>query len=144
MRIARDENIRQIEFAFRREKEIRLAVEEAKSGGRGFSPSGQGAVADPTAAEAIKRAEEIRCVDVSGVRMRWPERWLSVVGAVRDWCGRDAIRAGIYRRRYVTPESRFSAMRSLHIAERTYYAALEDIQNYAVQCACQAQLIKVF
>jgi len=148
-RESRDVNIRKIEYMIRHEREIADAVEEAKR-----SPSqnlcgehtGRSYIPDPTAAQAIRNAEELQEVSVDGRPVEWPERWLKVISAVRSWCGEDSIRGEIFRRRYGghRKESRFMTMGALHIAERTYYAVLDDIRSYAIQCAAQAQVVRVF
>ena len=144
-RESRDGNVRRIEWAIRHEREIDDAVRETKFSPRRArgAPGGKMHVSDPTAAQAIRQAEEVRRVEVCGRKLEWPERWLAVVGAVRTWCSRDAVRAEIFRRRYAG-ESYISTCYSLHIAERTYHYALNDIRSYAMQCAAQAQVVKVF
>ena len=148
-RESRDANVRKIEYMIRHEKQIAEAVEEAK-----LSPSQNlsgvhtrsSYVPDPTAAQAIRNAEEVPMVSVEGRPVEWPERWLKVIRAVRSWCNEDSIREGIFRRRYGSGrgESRYSTMYALHIAERTYYNVLDDIRAYAIQCAAQAQVVRVF
>jgi len=148
-RESRDANVRKIEYMIRHEKEIADAVEEAKlspSSNQSAEHVGHSYIPDPTAAEAIRRAEEVLEVLIDGRRVEWPERWLKVIRAVRSWCGEDSIRGEIFRRRYggYRKESRFLTMDTLHIAERTYYAVLDDIRAYAIQCAAQAQVVRVF
>lgn len=147
-RESRDSNVRKIEYMIRHERQIADAVQEAKqpNGTQGDSPSGRSYVPDPTAAQAIRNAEEILVVYVDGRPVEWPERWLKVIHAVKEWCKEDTIRKEIYRRRYGgrRKESRFFTMNALHIAERTYYSVLDDIRAYAIQCAAQAQVVRVF
>lgn len=142
-REARDRNVRKIEFMIRHEKEIAAAVEEARlcvRGHTGGTPSGHSYVSDPTAAQAIRKAEELPFVEIDKLgRVEWPERWLKVVAAVREWCGRDTIRAEVFKRRYV-PKFR-SEMR---LASSTYYFMLGRIFDHSLQCAAQAQVIKIF
>lgn len=147
-RESRDANVRKIEYMIRHEKQIAEAVTEAKqpNGTPGETSSGRSYVPDPTAAQAIRNAEEITVVSVDGRPVEWPERWLKVIHAVKEWCGEDTIRKEIYRRRYGgrRKESRFLTMDALHIAERTYYSVLDDIRSYAIQCAAQVQVVRVF
>ena len=73
-----------------------------------------------------------------------PEAWISVIDAVKAWCGRDEIRQEIYRRRYKLGESYKTSCWDLHIAQSTYHFVLTEIRNYAFACAAQAQVIRVF
>ena len=86
-RESRDSNIRKIEYMIRHEKQIADAVEEAKLAPRGHTggaPSGHSFVSDPTAAQAIRNADEVSIVDLEcGGRVEFPERWLRVVRAGR-------------------------------------------------------------
>ncbi len=144
-RESRDGNVRRIEWAIRHEKEIHDAIEEAKLAPRGHTGGalGHSFISDPTAAQAIRRAVEVRRVDVGGRPLEWPERWIAVVCAVRNWCDRDTVRAEIFKRRY-SGESYISTCHSLHIAEQTYHFILKEIRGYALQAAAQAQVVKVF
>ena len=146
-RESRDANVRKIEFMIRHEKQIAEAVEEAKLAPRGHTggaPSEHSFVSDPTAAQAIRNADEVSIVDLEGGgRVEFPERWLKVVSAVRAWCGTDTIRAEIFKRKY-NGEAYHSTCYVLHIAERTYYDILAEIRGYALQCAAQMQVVKIF
>lgn len=147
-RQSRDANIRKIEYMIRHERQIAEAVEEAKlspSSNLSGEHTGHSYIPDPTASQAIRHAAEVPKVFVDGRPVEWPERWLQVVRAVRVWCREDSIRNSIFRRRYEGQrKSRVITMDELHIAERTYYAVLDDIRAYAIQCAAQAQVVRVF
>ena len=144
-REARDRNVRRIEYMIRHEKQIAEAVEEARLSvfGQPEIPSGGSAISKPTEAMAIRLADELREVDVDGRPVEWPERWLKVISAVRDWCGQDTIREEIFRRRY-SGEGYIRTCYDLHIVQQTYSVFLRDIRDFAIKCACQMQLIKVF
>ena len=146
-RESRDGNIRRVEWHIRHEKEIREAVAEAKlstGGHTGGAPTGHTYISDPTANQAIRQADEVRVVNLeSGSKVEWPERWLSVINAVRAWCGEDFIRSEIFKRRY-KGEGYVSSCCDLHIVQQTYSLILRDIRDYAIKCACQMQLVKVF
>ena len=146
-RESRDANVRKIEYMIRHEKQIAEAVTEAKLAPRwhtGGAPSGHSFVSDPTAAQAIRNADEVSLVEIyGGGRVEWPERWLKVVSAVRNWCGNDTIRAEIFKRKY-DGEVYHATCYALHIAERTYYDILAEIRGYALQCAAQMQVVKIF
>ena len=145
-RESRDANVRKIEYMIRHEKAIADAVEEVKLAPRGHTGGdhvGHSYIPDPTAAQALRRAAEIPVVMVDGRKVFFPERWLAVIGAVREWCGKDSIKAEIFRRRY-SGESYLSTCYALHIAQATYSVMMFEIRNFAIQCACQAQLVQVF
>ena len=144
-REARDRNVRRIEYMIRHEKQIAEAVEEARLSvfGQPEIPSGGSAISKPTEAMAIRLADELSEVSVDGRPIERPERWLKVISAVREWCGQDTIRKEIFRRRY-SGEGYIKTCYALHIAQATYSVILFEIRNYALQCACQMQLIKVF
>lgn len=146
-RESRDGNVRRVEWHIKHEREIRDAVTEAKtsSGGHtGGAPSGHTYISDPTAIQAIRAADELRVVDIEGGgRVEWPERWLTVIDAIKRWCGTDTIRAEIFKRRF-RGESYVVTCDDLHIGQSTHSAIMAEIRGYEVQCACQAQLVKVF
>lgn len=146
-RESRDANVRKIEYMIRHEKQIAEAVTEAKLAPRGHTggaPSGHSFVSDPTAAQAIRNADEVSIVEIDGGgRVEWPERWLKVVSVIRAWCGHDTLRAEIFKRRYINEWYR-DTCDELNIASSTYNYILGEIRSYALQCAAQAQVIKVF
>lgn len=146
-RRSRDKNVRAFEFMMRNERKIRDAVEEtraSKKGSTGRTPTGHAYISDPTAGEAIRNAEELHFVEIEGGgRVEWPERWLRVIDAVRAWCEPDAIRVEILRRRY-SGESYIITCTAIHISERRYHDILFQLRSYALQCAAQMQVVKVF
>lgn len=146
-RRSRDKNVRTVEYMIRNEKKIREAVEEArmcKRGRTGGATSGHCYIPDPTAGEAIRHAEELSFVDLEGGgRVEWPERWLRVIEAVKAWCEPDGVRREILRRRYAG-ENYLATCSATHISERLYHFVLKDIRSYALQCAAQMQVVKIF
>lgn len=146
-RRSRDKNVRAFEFMMRNERKIRDVVEEtraSKKGRTGRTPTGHAYISDPTAGEAIRNAEELHFVEIEGGgRVEWPERWLRVIDAVRAWCEPDAIRVEILRRRY-SGESYIITCTAIHISERRYHDILFQLRSYALQCAAQMQVVKVF
>ena len=160
-----DANIKLVEFVFRHEREIRESLNEAVSGEKHESGGVASNVkSDRTASQAIRLADGVPFVEwyecprgrrrsrcVGGCKqyqhclktLHNPAQWLTVCAAVADWCKGDTIRREVFRRKYAG-FSRFSTMRRLHIAERTYYSVVDDIRSFALQCACQLQLIKAF
>ena len=152
-RRSRDKNVRTFEFMMRNEKKIRDAVEEArasKKGPTGRTPTGHAYISDPTAGEAIRNAEELHFVEIEGGgRVEWPERWLRVIDAVRAWCEPSYLRREILRRRYageswVLTCAEIQVAKRKYLSERRYHEILSEIRSYALQCAAQMQVVKVF
>ena len=152
-RRSRDRNVRAFEFMMRNERKIREAVEETRSSKRsrtGRTPTGHAYISDPTAGEAIRNAEELHFVEIEGGgKIEWPERWLRVIDAVRAWCEFSYLRREILRRRYageswVLTCSEIQVAKRKYLSERRYHEVLSEIRGYALQCAAQAQVIKVF
>ena len=152
-RRSRDRHVRTWEFMIRNEKKIREAVAEARAskGGRsGGAASGHCFIPDPTAKEAIRHVDEIPCVELDGGGLvEWPERWLRVIDAVRSWCESNFLRREILRRRYageswVTTCAEITASHGKHLTESRYRRVLAGICNFAVRCAAQMQVVKIF
>lgn len=152
-RRSRDRNVRAFEFVMRNERKIREAVKEVrlcKKGYTGGAPTGHAHIADPTAGEAIRRAEELAFVEIEGGgRVEWPERWLRVIDAVRAWCEPIPIRREILRRRYsgeswVKTCAEIKTAEGRHLSESKYHRIVMGICNYAVKCAIQVRIIKIF
>ena len=146
-RKARDGKIRKIEFAFYNERKIRDAVTEARAGGSrhdGAAGGNSSHISKPTENAAIRLAVELPFVTLdNGGTVELPERWLAVIDAVRAWCASDAVRAGIFRRRY-GGEGAVAVQRGMGISESTYRYTLSQIRDFAVMCAAQAQVVRVF
>ena len=132
-----------IEGIFRREKEIKQAVWEAKNDSRGHTGggnSGHALVSDPTAAAAMHMVDEIRTVTLDdGFVVKWPERWLSVIHATYTKC---AGSAGALKLRYAGC-GYVEACNELHVGKSTYFSMLNDADNFALAAACQLGLVKV-
>ncbi len=152
-RRSRDRNVRAFEFMIRNEKKIRDAVEEAranKGGHTGGTPTGHAFISDPTAGEAIRNVEELSFVEIEGGgRVEWPERWLSVIDAVRAWCEPFYLRREILRRRYNGESwtktcAEIKISRDRYLSETRYREIIRSIRSYALQCAAQVGVIKVF
>lgn len=141
-------NVDVIEDMFRRERDLADAVLESKIGTQGHTggaPSGHSYISDPTAIAAIRRAVELNTVTLrDGTRIFKPEKWLEVIHAVKDWCAKDTLKDEVYKRRYLRRESYVTTCSDIHIVQQTYSLLLWDIRNFALQCAAQAQLIRVY
>ena len=131
-----------IESIFRREKEIKQAVWEAKNDSRGHTGggnSGHALVSDPTASAALHQVEEVREVTLpDGYNVRWPERWLRVIDATYEKypASKRALRLRCSGLPYA------DACEELHIGKSTYYAMLNDADSFAFAVACQLQLMR--
>lgn len=152
-RRSRDRNVRAFEFMMRNERKIREAVKEVrlcKKGHTGGAPTGHAHIADPTAGEAIRRAEELSFVEIEGGgRVEWPERWLRVIDAVRVWCEPFYLRREILRRRYsgeswIRTCAEVKVSKDRRLTESKYRRIVAEICNYAVKCAAQMQVVKIF
>lgn len=152
-RRSRDKNVRAFEFMMRNERKIRDAVEEtrvSKKGPTGRTSTDHAYISDPTAGEAIRNAEELHFVEIEGGgRVEWPERWLRVIDAVRAWCEPSYLRREILRRRYNGESwtktcAEIKISRDRYLSETKYREILRYIRSYALQCAAQVGVIKVF
>ena len=152
-RRSRNKHVRLVEFIFRNEIEIWEAVEKERSigtGKMGGASSGHVHISDPTANEAIRNVGELRCVFIrNGVKIDWPERWLRIIDAVRDWCEPNVLKREILRRRYsgeswVKTCADIKVSPDKHLSESKYHRVVGQICTFAVQCAVQMQVIKIF
>lgn len=131
-----------IEGIFRREKEIKQAVWEAKNDSRGHTGggnSGHALMSDPTASAALHQVDEVREVTLpDGYNVRWPERWLRVIDATYEKypASKRALRLRCSGFTYA------DACEELHIGKSTYYAMLNDADSFAFAAACQLQLVR--
>ena len=141
-----DNELRKIEFVLYCEKEIRLAVMEAKICPAGFTggcPSGHAYIADPTAVQAVRNASEVLVVEIfGGKRLAFPERWLAMVDKLRAWASRDPIMYGVLHDRYKHVTARESVER-LHTSDGVYKDRLRRIRDQAKLIAAKFDLIEV-
>ena len=141
-----DNETRKIEFVLYCEKEIRLAVQEARlatSGHTGGLPSGHAYVADPTAVQAIRNASEVIVIELfGGIRLAFPERWLAVVDKLRSWASGDPVTNGVLADRY-KHISYQKTIERLHVSEWVYKDRLRRIRDQAKLIAAKFDLIEV-
>lgn len=140
-----------IERRFFQEDKIRQAVFEARNdsgaGKTGGNGSGHAFVSDPTASAAMREISPLRAVEIEVGKnetetIKWPEKWLQVIEATyRRYEG--GVAASILRDRY-NGESQVKTCMDNYISKATYYFILKEIENYAMMCACQTGLVKVF
>ena len=135
-----------IERVFRAKKKIELAIYERKHGYgastfTGGASTGHCRVPDPTAMHAIRNAVELEMVTLEdGFRVIFPERWLRVFNAVREFCSDDPIDREIFSRRYDKCDNGIP----ISIEQSVYSRHLLKIMNHAKMCAAQEQLVRFF
>lgn len=145
-RASGDAIVNLIEQIFWERQKIWMAVYERKNGTgictfTGGEGSGHCRVPDPTAAQAIRNAIELETVTLEdGHRILWPERWLRVFDAVKDFCEDDPVDKEIFARRYQRGERNVPVT----IEQSVYSRHLLKIRNHAKMCAAQEQLVRIF
>lgn len=151
MRQRKSSIISYIEKRFYQYPKIKAAVFEARNdaahahtGGNG---SGHSYVSDPTANVAIRAATPLKAVTITILKnqpeiVRRPEDWLSVVEATYKKYKGD-ITESVLKCRYAG-ENNLTTCTDLHISKNVYYCIVREANNYALACACQLGLIKVF
>ena len=141
-----DNSLRLIEFVLYKERDIRLAVYEAKnatSAHTGGAPSGHAYIADPTAVQAVRNSVELPSVTFpNGKTLYWPERWLAVVDKLRKWTEDRAIAGGILYDRYHFVPYQITCIR-LNISHGTYKNHLKMLRYQAKIIAAKFDLIDV-
>lgn len=74
--------------------------------------------------------------------IKQPEKWLQVIEATyTQYSG--GIVVDLLKHRYNNKTYQQTCM-ALHISSSTYYQMITEVQQYAVACACQVGLVKVF
>ena len=101
----REDYMRQIDFIFYREQEIREAVFRAKRNSpltSSFVVAREGKLSDPTAILAVSNLTPLRSVITNdGDEIQRPEQWLEVIDKTYNYCGKcDDCRLEVARRRY--------------------------------------------
>lgn len=144
-------NSKLIERRFFQEEKIRRAVFEARhdSGGgkTGGGGSGHAFVSDPTASAAMREVSPLRAIEIETGKnetetVKWPEKWLAVIEATYRRYG-DGIIGELLHRRY-SGEPYQTTCINLHISKSLYYQMMTEVQSFALACACQAGVAKVF
>ena len=133
-----------IEEMFRREKQIEQAVLEYRNragGHTGGGASGHGFISDPTAAQAMRAAEEVKVVTLDdGYTVRWPERWLRVIRGTYAKCPGEARAVKLRSQGYGWAD----ACEELNgVCYKTYYSMIDNAYAFAKNAACQLGIIKV-
>lgn len=144
-------NSKLIERRFFQEDKIRRAVFEARydSGGgkTGGGGSGHAFVSDPTASAAMREVSPLRAIEIELGKnetetIKWPEKWLAVIEATyRRYEG--GIIEQLLKYRYAGEPYQKTCM-ELHISSSTYYQMITEVQQFALACACQVGVVRVF
>lgn len=144
-RNSRDKLIRQVDFIFYHEKELRKLViserEDIQSRKKEDGVPGNSFISDPTATEAMRNATELKAVTLEcGYTVHQPERWLKVIDSVYNWC--DEIPKKVATQRYSGKDYRRTCA-ELCISTSSYGAIMTEIRYKAIMCACQLGLMTV-
>ena len=136
--------IKKIDFIFYNEKEIRLAVLEARNTGKPLcevpSKNASG-VSDPTARDAMYNLTPLPTVRINGQDLRLPERWLTVIDKTYAWAEADnKLRYKVAKLKY-SGENYKAICMECHISMKHQYLLLEKFRMYAVDEARELKLI---
>lgn len=117
-----------------------------KSGG---GSSNHAFVSDPTAILAIKHYEPLKKVIINAERLDeevivHPEKWLTVVEQSFIHFNDDELVKELLRRRFLENEPMATTCIDLEIDYNKYYRLRDVGIDYALKCAIQLGLIKVF
>lgn len=132
-----------VEWYLFREKEIKLAVAEARLDVAFTGNTGSAVISSPTENAALRNIEPLQKVVLSdGAEVFKPEQWLLAIKRIYE--GLDKKQKTIATKRYRQGESYIKTCLNLTISQNTYFNTLTAIRNYAVVVAVQAGLVKVF
>ena len=147
--------IRQIDFMFYHEKEIRRAVEDARNERETPDIRNGSGLPDPTASEAIKLLTPVKSVLIGGhdeevngqmvvidaQEVQYPERWLTVIDQTYAWCKEQpGLHYEVARRRY-SGEFYTKSCIALSMCEKNFFILLEKVRTQATHYAVQLGLI---
>jgi len=132
-----------VKSIFRAEKDIKLAVLEAKTAKRKeiCGGGGQSYKSDPTAGETIRHLTEVPVIRLDNWIIHRPEDWLRVIAYTYENT-RETERA-VMRKYYNGRKISEIALDDCGYAESTLYAILDNFQHMAVEIACQYGLVRV-
>ena len=144
----REAYMREIDFIFYHEAEIREAVQQARlsssRAGLVCVSSNSSNISDPTALRAVRNLTRLKSVVIkSGVLIEHPEQWLEVIDKTYIYCAKQKdCRLEVAKRRY-SGEDYQKTLRDLHLSNSTFRRLLELVKIYAALQAVQLGLIKV-
>ncbi|WP_432748218.1 hypothetical protein [Pectinatus frisingensis] len=151
MRQRKSSLISYIEKRFYQYEKIKKAVWEARNdsgvGRTGGNSTGHAFVSDPTANVAVKEVMPIKTVTIKIGKydtetVKQPEKWLQVIEATYNHYS-EGIVIDLLKHRHSNEPYQQTCM-NLHISSSTYYQMIVEVQQYALACACQVGLVKVF
>lgn len=151
MRQRKSSLISYIEKRFYQYEKIKKAVWEARNDSginkTGGNSSGHAFVSDPTANVAIKTATPLKSIVIETGKyttevIKNPEKWIAIIEATYDHYS-GGIVIDLLKYRYSNEPYQQTCIK-LHISSSTYYQMITEAQQYAIACACQAGLVKVF
>ncbi|WP_196606610.1 hypothetical protein [Pectinatus frisingensis] len=150
MRQRKSSLISYIEKRFYQYEKIKKAVWEARNdsgiGRTGGNSTGHAFVSDPTANVAVKEVMPIKSVTIKVCNdtetIKQPEKWLQVIEATYNHYS-EGIVVDLLKCRYSNEPYQQTCM-NLHISTSLYYQMLIEARQYALACACQVGLVKVF
>ncbi|WP_276726062.1 hypothetical protein [Selenomonas noxia] len=82
-------------------------------------------------------------MEVDGKYKAELENWARVESEVRSSI-RGSLAEQIYIRKYLKRHGYHKICRELYISKNTYYETIRHIRSYALACACQMGLMRVF
>lgn len=143
----RDKSYELVYHIFKHEKDIRLAVVEAKTANRRDMCGGGGTphVSDPTAGKTIRLLTAVPSVKLDDWTVHRPEDWLKVIALT--YANTGELEGEVMRKYYdgykMSEQGNESSPYYSGYAESTLYAILDRFQHLAVEIACQLGLIRV-
>ena len=151
---------KKIDWVFYNEQKIIRAVQEARiDNPRPEKVIGEpNKITDPTAQMAIRNMTLLSSVIVGqreiitkkkerrlvgGVRLEYPEHWLTVISRTYNWCKRQSeIHYQAVKRKYLG-QHYLRICREIHISEKTLYNFIKRAKQYAALQAVQFRLIYI-
>lgn len=98
-------------------------------------------MSDPTAQQAVRLATELKAVTLdNGWTLRWPERWLRVIGCAYDNCYPYEARAMRY---YYDGHTAVMTGEQYGMDQSTVYRIRAEFLHLATELACQYGLVRV-
>lgn len=135
--------IRVIEFVFYNEREIRLAIMDARAESNSPELRNGSGLPDPTATTAIRNLSLVPFIVVGGQELKLPERWLTVVEKTYDWCKRQGEKYYEIARAKYNGEYFVKTCANIDVSITRFYEIIEKIKVYAALQAAQLNLIHV-
>lgn len=140
-----------IEKRFYQYEKIKQAVYEARNDSgcihTNGNDGGRSLISNPTANIALKDIMPLKSVVINVGKnevetIKQPEKWMKIVEATYKKY-ENGIIYDILKFRY-NGETYQKTCMELHISSSTYYQMITEAQHYALACACQLGLVKVF